>query len=87
MNIQNHSRYVELSIECQLTIIPNITKNNARAVQSLNKLSHSNIKVNLLGAPIDLNIDNTATGSVADINQPKSKQTKNGILNQTNGNK
>jgi hypothetical protein len=60
-------------------IIHNTTKNKANAVQSLNKLSHSNINANLLGAPILLKIDNTATGSVAEINVQNNKQTKKGI--------
>lgn len=64
----------------------NIIKNKAKAVQSLNKLSHSNIKVSLLGAHIDLNIAKTATGSVADISDQNSKQTKNGISNHISGN-
>ena len=67
-------------------ITPRITKNNATAVPSLNRLSHSKIKANLLGAHIDLNIDNTATGSVADINAQNNKHTINGTSNQTNGN-
>ncbi|MDP2395998.1 MAG: hypothetical protein Q8S84_06920 [bacterium] len=52
----------------------------------MNKLSHSNNTVNLLGAHNDLNIDKTATGSVEDINTQNNKQTKYGIFNQTNGN-
>jgi hypothetical protein len=53
----------------------------------LKRLSHSNNIVNLLGAQRLLNIDKTATGSVADIRTQNNKQTKNGISNQTNGNK
>jgi hypothetical protein len=34
-----------------------------------------------------LNIDNTATGSVAEISVQNNKQTIKGILNQTRGNK
>ena len=34
-----------------------------------------------------LNIDNTATGSVAEINVQNNKQTIKGICNQTSGNK
>ena len=63
------------------------TKNIATAVPSLNKLSHSKRIVSLLGAHRDLNIERTATGSVAEINTQNNKQTKNGICNQTNGNK
>ena len=67
------------------SIIPSIIRKRAKAVQSLNKLSHSNISANLLGAHIDLKIAKTATGSVADISTQKSKQTKKGISNQING--
>jgi hypothetical protein len=42
--------------------------------------------VNLLGAQSDLNIDNTATGSVADIRTQNNKHTRNGICIHTNGN-
>jgi hypothetical protein len=35
--------------------------------------------VSLLGAPIVLKIERTATGSVAEINHQKSKHTRNGI--------
>ncbi|MDR2640198.1 MAG: hypothetical protein LBC61_02450 [Candidatus Peribacteria bacterium] len=66
-------------------IIHNTTTNKANEVPSLNKLSHSKIKANLLGAQSSLNIDNTATGSVLQIKAQKSKQTKNGILNPTRG--
>ena len=68
-------------------IIHKTTKNNANAVQSLKRLSHSNNNVSLLGAQTALKIDKTATGSVAEIKIQKSKQTKNGISNHTNGNK
>jgi hypothetical protein len=67
-------------------IIHNTTKNKANAVQSLNKLSHSKIRANLLGAQILLNIDNTATGSVAEINVQNNKQTINGISKFIRGN-
>jgi hypothetical protein len=63
-------------------LIPSkIAKNKARAVQSLNKLSPSKIRANLLGAPTSLNKDKTATGSVAEIIAPKSKQISNGTSN------
>jgi hypothetical protein len=52
----------------------------------LNKLSHSKISVNLLGAQIVLNIDKTATGSVAEIRLQNNKHTKNGTLNPSSGN-
>jgi hypothetical protein len=67
-------------------ITPRITRNTAKAVQSLNRLSPSNINANFLGAQIDLNIDNTATGSVADINTQNNKQMMKGISSHTNGN-
>jgi hypothetical protein len=81
---------VQLANSHIFTVVPSsithrTSKNNARAVQSLNKLSHSNIKANLLGAHILLNIDNTATGSVADISVQKSKHTINGISNHIKG--
>lgn len=68
-------------------IIHKITKNKANAVQSLNKLSHSNNKISLLGAHTALKMDKTATGSVAEIKTQNNKHTKNGISNQINGNK
>lgn len=65
---------------------PKITKNTATAVPSLNRLSHSKISASFLGAQILLNIDNTATGSVAEIKTQNSKQIINGISNPTSGN-
>ena len=62
-----------------------IIRNNATAVPSLNRLSHSNKIVNLLGAQSDLNIDKTATGSVAEIITQNIKHTKNGISSHTYG--
>jgi hypothetical protein len=59
--------------------IVKIIKNIANEVPSLNRLSHSKIKDNLLGAHTDLNKDNTATGSVAEIKAPKSNATPKGI--------
>jgi len=82
-----HSKKTAQWITHHSKIIHKTTKNKAKAVQSLNKLSHSKIKVSLFGAQTDLKIDKTATGSVAEIKTQKSKQTKNGISNQTNGNK
>jgi hypothetical protein len=58
----------------QEVIIHRITKNNANAVQSLNKLSHSNIVMSLLGAHTDLKSDKTATVSVAEIKLQYNKQ-------------
>jgi hypothetical protein len=51
----------------------------------LKRLSHSNNIVNLRGAHIDLKIDNTATGSVADMRIQKSKHTRKGMGNQKRG--
>ena len=65
-----------------LLIIASITRNNASAVQSLNKLSPSNINTSLLGAQNCLNRDNTATGSVEEIIEPKSIAISRGIGNQ-----
>jgi hypothetical protein len=59
--------------------IVKIIKNTAKEVQSLNKLSPSKINESLLGAHTDLNKDNTATGSVAEIKAPNNKATPNGI--------
>lgn len=67
-------------------ITPRITRKIANAVPSLKRLSPSNISANFLGAPIDLNIDKTATGSVADIKTQNNKQIIKGISNQTTGN-
>jgi hypothetical protein len=58
---------LEKFIKFHEVIIHKITRNNARAVQSLNKLSHSNIVISLFGAQIDLKSDKTATVSVAEI--------------------
>lgn len=81
-----HSKYVlEVTIH-HSRITHKITKNNATAVQSLKRLSHSKSIVNLLGAQSDLNIANTATGSVEDIKTQNNKQTKKGISSQINGN-
>lgn len=67
--------------------MPSITIKNATAVPSLKRLSPSKIIVSRRGAQSFLKIANTATGSVAEIRDPKSKHTKNGIWNQRNGNK
>ena len=66
------------------TIIPSMMTNNATDVPSLKRLSHSKINASLLGAPTDLNIDKTATGSVALISEANNKHTKKGIKNQAN---
>lgn len=79
------SKYVADVTYHHSKIIPSITRNKATAVPSLNKLSHSNIMVSLLGAHIDLKIESTATGSVADIRIQKRRHTKNGICSPTKG--
>jgi hypothetical protein len=66
-------------------IIQRITKKNARAVPSLNILSHSKISASRLGAQTVLKIERTATGSVAEITEPNNKHTKNGIWSQKSG--
>jgi hypothetical protein len=68
-------------------IIHNTTKNNAKAVQSLNKLSHSKIVTSLFGAQIDLKSESTATVSVAEIRLQYNKQIKYGTLNPIKGSK
>ena len=73
-NDTNHRITDEVS-KTPFSIDSNIIKNTANAVQSLNKLSHSKISANLLGAHTSLNKAKTATGSVAEIKAPKSKQT------------
>jgi len=56
-----------------------ITKKRASAVPSLKSDSPSNMSVNRLGAPSSLKSANTATGSVAEISEPKRNATGNGI--------
>lgn len=68
----------------QLFTTSSITKKSASAVQSLKRLSHSNIRTNLLGAQNCLNKDKTATGSVEDIIVQNSKVTSIGTLIHTN---
>jgi hypothetical protein len=74
-------------IDHHARITHNITVNKATAVPSLKRLSHLKSIVNLLGAHIDLNIDRTATGSVADIIDPNKKHTRKGTCSQNNGSK
>lgn len=74
-----------LSLAFISIIIPKSSIKTANAVQSLKRLSHSNINASLLGAHIDLNNARTATGSVADINIQNSKQTSKGTSSQTSG--
>lgn len=83
----NHSKNVPPLILFHSIAIAKTTKNKAKAVQSLNKLSHSKIRVSLLGAHIDLNNAKTATGSVAEIKAQNNKHTINGISNPIKGNK
>ena len=98
VKIQNniHPKSIEINVHVQLkytsqvtihhsNITQRITTNNATAVPSLKRLSHSKRIVNLLGAHILLNIDNTATGSVADIKIQNNKHTINGTFNDTIG--
>jgi len=68
-----------LDVITQLFITASITRNNANAVQSLKRLSHSNIKTSLLGAQNCLNKAKTATGSVEDIIDQNSIVTSSGI--------
>jgi hypothetical protein len=72
-------------VNSPLRIIHKMIKKNASAVPSLNILSHSNISASLRGAPTDLKIDSTATGSVAEIIHPNNKQTKKGIFKPSKG--
>lgn len=65
--------------------IQRITRKNARAVPSLKILSPSKIRASLLGAPTDLKIESTATGSVAEIIPPNKRHTRKGISNPRNG--
>ena len=60
-------------------MIAMITAKSATEVPSLNKLSHSKISASRFGAPTDLKILRTATGSVALMSAAKSKHTRNGI--------
>lgn len=83
-NEPNPSKYVAEDIS-PLKIIHKITRNNAKEVPSLKRLSHSKISVSLLGAPILLNIESTATGSVAEIKLQNNKHTKNGISKPSKG--
>lgn len=66
---------------CQVSAMTNesITRNNASAVPSLKRLSHSNMRVNLLGAQSSLKSANTETGSVADMSDQNKRATVNEI--------
>ena len=85
-NFQNHIKYVSPVTIHPSSITPRITRKIAKAVPSLKRLSHSKIRANFLGAPIDLKIERTATGSVADIKTQNNKQIINGICSPTRGN-
>ena len=78
INVHIHDKNISGFIWVHSRTTHKTTKNKATAVQSLNKLSHSKIRANLLGAHILLNIAKTATGSVADIKAQNNKKTKNG---------
>ena len=81
MNDNIQEKIIWFFITHHVAIIPRITRNSATEVPSLKRLSHSNIRASLFGAHTDLNIDNTATGSVALIREAKSKHTRKGIKN------
>jgi len=68
-----------------LRMISSIIKKVAKEVASLNKLSPSNIIANLLGAPKSLKSAKTATGSVAEINEPKRSRNIKGSSKPING--
>lgn len=85
-NFQTHNTYVSHVMIPHSKITQRMTKKTATAVPSLKRLSHSNINASFLGAQIDLNIDSTATGSVADISTQNNKQMINGISKPTKGN-
>jgi len=79
----NSEDHIEKCSPCAIVSkIPSIIKNTANDVPSLNKLSHSKIKDNLLGAHTDLNKASTATGSVAEIIAQNNNVTIKGIWNQ-----
>lgn len=86
INFQSPNIYVSPVTIHHSKITHSITKKTATAVPSLNKLSHSKISASFLGAQILLNIDSTATGSVAEIKTQNSKQMINGISKPISGN-
>ena len=77
---------IHIGVTCPSRSIPRTTRKRARAVPSLNILSPSKMRVSLRGAPTLLKIESTATGSVAEIRDQKSKQTIKGISRPKNGN-
>ena len=87
-NIAHHIIIIENAIvaskivcleKTQDWIICKIARNKANAVQSLKRLSPSNINANLFGAHTSLKSAITATGSVAEIIAQKSKVKDRGI--------
>lgn len=66
INCQIHVNILSIH-HSQFSIVASVTRNSAIAVQSLKRLSHSNIKRNLFGTHKVLKSESTATGSVADI--------------------
>lgn len=77
---------IPIGVTCPSKRIHKITRKSARAVPSLKILSPSNIRVNRRGAQTLLNIESTATGSVAEIRDPNSRHTIKGICKPKNGN-
>lgn len=81
---------IQINVKIHIQILPddstalfciklNTIKNIATAVQSLKRLSHSNMSWSLLGIQISLKIANTATGSVDEIITPNKNRTIYGI--------
>jgi hypothetical protein len=83
--LQIQNEYVHPVMTPPSKITHRSTKNKATAVPSLKRLSHSNNNASLLGAHIDLKIESTATGSVAEMSVPNIKQIMKGISNPTRG--
>jgi len=85
-NVKKPVIYMSADIS-PVSITHRIMRNNATAVPSLKRLSHSNMIDKRRGAPTDLKVASTAIGSVAEMRLPKSKHTKNGIWKPTTGSK
>lgn len=66
VNSQSQTRKLS-QLKTQVLIISKMIKNNATAVASFIRDSHSKIYVSLFGTQTSLNIAITATGSVAEI--------------------
>jgi len=79
INIKIHS-HTNQDENVHFDIISYIIRNSASAVQSLNKLSHSNMSESLLGAQTSLNKESTATGSVAEIIAQNNRNTWKGMF-------